>query len=112
MEGGKRLTINANQVRIYRLRKCDETEIGTGSSDNEVESRSAIERKTQQGGPVRSRNSRGRNDNPYNEEQTRSNNRIARRIADQQQQDQERKGACTRKSVSFKVLVGIDNYKS
>ncbi|GFV74887.1 uncharacterized protein TNCV_1041251 [Trichonephila clavipes] len=31
---GKRLTINADQVRIYRHRKCDETEIGTGSSDN------------------------------------------------------------------------------
>ncbi|GFT81129.1 HTH_Tnp_Tc3_2 domain-containing protein [Trichonephila clavipes] len=35
MEGGKkRLTINVDQVRIYRHRKCDETEIGTGSSDN------------------------------------------------------------------------------
>ncbi|GFW12670.1 uncharacterized protein TNCV_3883801 [Trichonephila clavipes] len=31
---GKRLTINVDQVRIYRHRKCDETEIGTGSSDN------------------------------------------------------------------------------
>ncbi|GFU75570.1 uncharacterized protein TNCV_2862851 [Trichonephila clavipes] len=31
---GKRLTINADQVRIYRHRKCDETEIGTGSLDN------------------------------------------------------------------------------
>ncbi|GFW54241.1 retrovirus-related Pol polyprotein from transposon 297 [Trichonephila clavipes] len=30
----KRLTINVDQVRIYRHRKCDETEIGTGSSDN------------------------------------------------------------------------------
>ncbi|GFS49561.1 uncharacterized protein TNCV_2968511 [Trichonephila clavipes] len=34
MESGKRLTINVDQVRIYRHRKCDETEIGTGSSDN------------------------------------------------------------------------------
>ncbi|GFS68768.1 uncharacterized protein TNCV_408721 [Trichonephila clavipes] len=33
-KAGKRLTINADQVRIYRHRKCDETEIGTGSSDN------------------------------------------------------------------------------
>ncbi|GFX63597.1 uncharacterized protein TNCV_2005261 [Trichonephila clavipes] len=31
---GKRLMINVDQVRIYRHRKCDETEIGTGSSDN------------------------------------------------------------------------------
>ncbi|GFT20899.1 uncharacterized protein TNCV_3130581 [Trichonephila clavipes] len=28
----KRLTINVDQVRIYRHRKCDETEIGTDSS--------------------------------------------------------------------------------
>ncbi|GFX82271.1 uncharacterized protein TNCV_972831 [Trichonephila clavipes] len=34
MEGGKKLTINVDQVRIYRHKKCDETEIGTGSSDN------------------------------------------------------------------------------
>ncbi|GFV07890.1 uncharacterized protein TNCV_306381 [Trichonephila clavipes] len=33
-KAGKRLTINEDQVRIYRNRKCDETEIGTGSSDN------------------------------------------------------------------------------
>ncbi|GFW88224.1 transposon Tf2-8 polyprotein [Trichonephila clavipes] len=33
-KAGKRLTINVDQVRIYRHRKCDETEIGTGSLDN------------------------------------------------------------------------------
>ncbi|GFW16972.1 uncharacterized protein TNCV_2761001 [Trichonephila clavipes] len=33
-KAGKRLTINIDQVRKYRHRKCDETEIGTGSSDN------------------------------------------------------------------------------
>ncbi|GFU68912.1 uncharacterized protein TNCV_4882391 [Trichonephila clavipes] len=33
-KAGKRLTINVDQVRIYRHRKCDEMEIGTGSSDN------------------------------------------------------------------------------
>ncbi|GFS80335.1 uncharacterized protein TNCV_3447761 [Trichonephila clavipes] len=33
-KAGKRLTINVDQVRIYHHRKCDETEIGTGSSDN------------------------------------------------------------------------------
>ncbi|GFW41780.1 retrovirus-related Pol polyprotein from transposon 17.6 [Trichonephila clavipes] len=31
-KAGKRLTINVDQVRIYRHRKCDETEIGTGNS--------------------------------------------------------------------------------
>ncbi|GFT44631.1 hypothetical protein TNCV_5084151 [Trichonephila clavipes] len=127
------------KVRIYRHRKCDETEIGTGSSDNgnlrdessgfdrvngdqmshEIkekpnrknsnahhkgiqpqtakwkgsgESRPTIERKTQQGGPVRSRKGRGRNDSPYIEEQTRSSNKNARRGGDQQQQDKERRG--------------------
>ncbi|GFT69092.1 uncharacterized protein TNCV_3904861 [Trichonephila clavipes] len=30
----KWLTIKVDQVRVYRHRKCDETEIGTGSSDN------------------------------------------------------------------------------
>ncbi|GFW68564.1 retrovirus-related Pol polyprotein from transposon 412 [Trichonephila clavipes] len=33
-KAGKRLMINVDQVRMYRHRKCDETEIGTGSSDN------------------------------------------------------------------------------
>ncbi|GFU65305.1 uncharacterized protein TNCV_315141 [Trichonephila clavipes] len=33
-KAGKRLTISVDQIRIYRHRKCDETEIGTGSSDN------------------------------------------------------------------------------
>ncbi|GFX69710.1 uncharacterized protein TNCV_1770781 [Trichonephila clavipes] len=61
----------------------------------EVESRPAMERKTQQGGPVRSRKGRGRNDNLYIEERTRSSNRNARRGGDQQRQDQERKGVCT-----------------
>ncbi|GFW75369.1 uncharacterized protein TNCV_4190231 [Trichonephila clavipes] len=33
-KAGKRLRINVDQVRIYCHRKCDETEIGTGNSDN------------------------------------------------------------------------------
>ncbi|GFY18244.1 retrovirus-related Pol polyprotein from transposon 17.6 [Trichonephila clavipes] len=209
-KAGKRLSINVDQVRIYSYRKCDETEIGTGSSDkgslrdesssfdrvqrrsNEsqdgkkkgsevkceleekglsfkndqgperkiqkgsknrvpkralssnyktnsnlpkfrkksrreetvtstttgynlrprsgkrAESRPTIERKTHQGGPVQSRKSRGRNDSPYIDERTRSNNRNARRGG----QDQERKRACTRKLVSLEVLVGNANYKS
>ncbi|GFW41267.1 hypothetical protein TNCV_1002601 [Trichonephila clavipes] len=31
-KAGKTLTVNVDQVRIYRLRKCDEIEIRTGSS--------------------------------------------------------------------------------
>ncbi|GFX88681.1 uncharacterized protein TNCV_833111 [Trichonephila clavipes] len=194
-KAGKRLTINVDQVRIYRHRKCDETEIGTGSSYNgrlrdessgfdrvqrrsndsrdckkkgsEVkreleekglsfrnnqgekhtnktnkrgslirsissswsekdrmvkkvcknerlreESRPTIERKTQQGGPVRSKKGRERNDSPYIEERTRSSNKNARRGGDQQRQDQERRGTCTKKSLSLEVLVGNAKYKS
>ncbi|GFX14005.1 uncharacterized protein TNCV_612101 [Trichonephila clavipes] len=191
-KAGKRLTINVDQVRIYRHMKCDETEIGTGSSDNgnlrdessgfdkvqrrsnesrdnkkkgsEVkreleekgllpkirkksrreetvapttsgynlrprigkreESRPTIERKTQQGGPVRSRKDifwielvllsflSLRNDSSYIEERTGSSNKNARRGADQQRQDQERRGTCTKKSLSLEVLVGNANYKS
>ncbi|GFT54601.1 retrovirus-related Pol polyprotein from transposon 17.6 [Trichonephila clavipes] len=33
-KAGKRYTVNVDQVRIYRHRKSDETEIRTGSSDN------------------------------------------------------------------------------
>ncbi|GFV36375.1 hypothetical protein TNCV_2234221 [Trichonephila clavipes] len=76
------------------------------------EFRQTIERKTQQGGPSRSRKSRERNDSPYIEEQTRSSNKNVRRGGDQQRQDQERRGTCTKKSLSLEVLVGNANYKS
>ncbi|GFW23611.1 retrovirus-related Pol polyprotein from transposon 17.6 [Trichonephila clavipes] len=196
-KAGKRLTINVDQVRIYRHRKCDETEIGTGSSDNgslrdessgfdrvqrrsnesrdgkkkgsggperkvpkgsehrvikrnlsshesnsmlpkfrkknrreetvtpttsgyslrprkrkREESRLTIERKTQQGGLVRSRKGRERNDSPYIEKRKRSSNKKARRGGDQQRQDQERRGTWTKKSLLLEVLVGNANYKS
>ncbi|GFS55637.1 uncharacterized protein TNCV_131541 [Trichonephila clavipes] len=223
-KAGKRLTINVDQVRIYRHRKCDETEIGTGSSDNgslrdessgfdrvqrrsnesrdgkkkgsEVkrelegkglsfrnsegykrsnesrsggperkvqkgsehgvnkrdlesndsnsvlprlrrknrreetvtpttsvynlrprkgkreESRLTIERKTQQGGPVRSRKDTERNYSPYIEERKRSSNKDPRRGGDQQRQNQERRGTCMKKSLSLEVLIGNVNYKS
>ncbi|GFY13723.1 uncharacterized protein TNCV_4960931 [Trichonephila clavipes] len=196
-KAGKRLTSNVDQVRIYRHRKCDETEIGTGNSDNgslhdessgfdrgqrrsndsrdgkkkgsggperkvqkgsehrvnkrnlssndtnsdlakfrkksrweetvtpttsgynlrqrigkREESRPTIEGKAQQGGPVRSRKGRERNDSPYIEERTRSSNKNARRGGDQQRQDQERRGTWTKKSLSLEVLVGNANYKS
>ncbi|GFV76357.1 uncharacterized protein TNCV_4413361 [Trichonephila clavipes] len=74
--------------------------------------RLTMERKTQQGGPVRSRKSRGKNGNPYIEERTRSGNRNARRRGDTQREEQERKGASTRRSLSLEVMVGNANYKS
>ncbi|GFU76138.1 uncharacterized protein TNCV_206821 [Trichonephila clavipes] len=79
---------------------------------NREESRLTIERKTQQGGLVRIRKGRERNDSPYIEEQTRSSNKNARRGGDQQRQDQERRGTCRKKSLSLEVLVGNANYKS
>ncbi|GFX90427.1 uncharacterized protein TNCV_2073051 [Trichonephila clavipes] len=72
----------AASVKRYRLRPRD---------GREVESRPAMEMKTQQGGPVLSRKSRGRKENPCIEERTRSGNRDARRRGDQQREDQEKK---------------------
>ncbi|GFX41008.1 uncharacterized protein TNCV_2217061 [Trichonephila clavipes] len=163
-KAGKRLTINVDQVRMYRHRKCEETEIGTGSSDNgslrdessgfdRVQRRSnesrdgkkkglevkhELEEKelsfrndqgekhtkktnkrrpipsswSEKGGPVRSRKGRERNDSPYIDERTRSSNKNARRGVDHQRQDQEGRGACTKKSLSQEVFVGNANYKS
>ncbi|GFX51061.1 uncharacterized protein TNCV_2734121 [Trichonephila clavipes] len=76
------------------------------------EFRPTIERKTQQVRPVRSRKGRERNDSPYIEKRTRSSNKNARRGGDQQRQDQERRGTCTKKSLSLEVLIGNANYKS
>ncbi|GFY26766.1 hypothetical protein TNCV_4375121 [Trichonephila clavipes] len=76
------------------------------------ESRLTIERKTQQRGPVRSRKGRERNYSPYFEERTLSSNKNPRRGGDQQRQDQERRGTCTKKTLSLEVLVGNGNYKS
>ncbi|GFV14627.1 uncharacterized protein TNCV_2586001 [Trichonephila clavipes] len=84
-----------------------------GGREGESHIGPAMEMKTQQGGPVRSRKSRGRNDNPYIEERTRSGNRNARRRGDQQREEQERKGSLIpRRSLSLEVLVGNANYKS
>ncbi|GFW09686.1 hypothetical protein TNCV_1393871 [Trichonephila clavipes] len=68
--------------------------------------------KAQQGGPFRSRKSRGRNDSPYIEKRTRSDKWNARRRGDQQQEDQEKKGASISLSISLEVLVGDANYKT
>ncbi|GFW52093.1 uncharacterized protein TNCV_2819621 [Trichonephila clavipes] len=107
-KAGKRLTINVDQTVTPTTSGCNlRPRNGKG-----VESRPTIERKTQQGGQIQSRKGRGRNDSPYIEERTRSSNKNARRGADQQRQEQERKGACTRKSLCLEVLVGNANYKS
>ncbi|GFU32753.1 uncharacterized protein TNCV_1294741 [Trichonephila clavipes] len=110
---------NYNLPKFRKKSRKEETVTPTTSGYNfrprnrkRVESRPTLERKTQQGGPVRSRKGRGRNDSPYIEERTRSSNKNARRGGDQQRQDQESKGACTRKSLSLEVLVGNANYKS
>ncbi|GFW58619.1 hypothetical protein TNCV_1579511 [Trichonephila clavipes] len=71
-------------------------------------SRLTIEKKTQQGGPVRSIKGRERNDPPYIQERTRSSNKNVRRGGDQQRQDQERRGKCTKKSLSLEVLLMFD----
>ncbi|GFU36423.1 uncharacterized protein TNCV_3100001 [Trichonephila clavipes] len=108
---------NSNLPKFRRKSRREESVTHTTNcynlrprSGKRVGSRPTIERKTLQGGPVRSRKGRGRKDSPYIEERTRSNNRYVRRGGDQQWQ--ERKGACTRKSLSLAVLVGNANYKS
>ncbi|GFW44402.1 hypothetical protein TNCV_1748311 [Trichonephila clavipes] len=58
-------------------------------SGRRVDSRPTMEMKTQLGGPVRARKSKGRNYSPYIEEQTRSGNKNTRRRGNQQQKDQE-----------------------
>ncbi|GFV52539.1 uncharacterized protein TNCV_1918571 [Trichonephila clavipes] len=187
-KAGKTLTINVDQVRIYRHRKCNETEIGTGSSDsgnlrNESSGFDRVQRRSNesrdgkkkgsevkreleekglsfrnnQGEKHTKRKRRGREGNahhkwlqsetkkgekrgvptdhreedttrrtsliqkrqrkelqkgPYIEERTRSSNKNARRGVGPQRQDQERRGTCTKKSLSQEVLVGNANYKS
>ncbi|GFV82886.1 uncharacterized protein TNCV_1179011 [Trichonephila clavipes] len=88
---------NSNLPKFRKKSRREETVTPTTSGYNlrpqsgkRAESRPTIERKTQQGGPVRSRKGRGRNDSTYIEDRTRSNNRNARRGGDQQRQDQER----------------------
>ncbi|GFV87108.1 uncharacterized protein TNCV_5113261 [Trichonephila clavipes] len=110
---------NSVLLKIRKKSRREDTVAPTTSGYNlrprigkREESRPIIERKTQQGGPVRTRKDRERNDNPYIEERTRSSNKNARRGGDQQRQDQERRGTCTKKSLSLGVLVGNANYKS
>ncbi|GFX08873.1 uncharacterized protein TNCV_761611 [Trichonephila clavipes] len=78
-----------------------------------VESRPANEKRTQQGGPVRSRGSREKQlYRPYTEEQRSSSSRNTRSRSGQQQHFQERKGgANSNRSISLEVLVDV-KYKS
>ncbi|GFX40311.1 uncharacterized protein TNCV_4319441 [Trichonephila clavipes] len=108
---------NSVLPRLRKKNRREETVTPTTSGYNlrprkgkREESRLTIERKTQQGGQVRSRKGRERNDSPYIEERTRSSNKNARQGGDQQRQDQERRGTCTKKSLSLEVLVGNANY--
>ncbi|GFV31908.1 retrovirus-related Pol polyprotein from transposon 17.6 [Trichonephila clavipes] len=76
-----------------------------------LESRPTIERKTQQGGPVRSRKGRGRNDGPT----SKSEQDQATRIPDEEVINNgktRRRKERVRESLSLEVLVGNANYKS
>ncbi|GFX52799.1 uncharacterized protein TNCV_3719891 [Trichonephila clavipes] len=110
---------NSVLARLRKKNRREETVTPTTRGYNlrprkgkKEKSRLTIERKTQQGGPVRIRKDRERNYSPYIEERTRSSNKNARRGGDQQWQDQESRGTCTKKSLSLEVLVGNANYKS
>ncbi|GFX38711.1 uncharacterized protein TNCV_4188001 [Trichonephila clavipes] len=72
------------------------------------------EKRIQQGGPVRSRRCREKQQyKPYAEEQRRSSSRNTRSRSGQQQHCQERKGfANSNRSHSMEVLVGDVNYKT
>ncbi|GFX19578.1 uncharacterized protein TNCV_2074861 [Trichonephila clavipes] len=77
-------------------------------------SQTANEKRTQQGGPVRSRRSREKQQySSYAEEQKGSSSRDTRSRRGQQQYCQERtRGAISHKSHSLEVLVGYVNYKT
>ncbi|GFV12017.1 uncharacterized protein TNCV_669481 [Trichonephila clavipes] len=117
-EKSRRIKRSKKEIIGKKRRTQDKVAVSTNRYNfrprggREVESRLAMEMKTQQGGPVRSRQGRGRKDKPYIEERTRSGNRKAKRRDDQQREDQERKGVSTRRSLSLEVLLGNTNYKS
>ncbi|GFW04338.1 transposon Ty3-I Gag-Pol polyprotein [Trichonephila clavipes] len=127
-----RLTINVDQVQ-YIVIGNDETDIGTGGSDNgslrdESSGFDRVQRRSNESRDGKKKGSeRGRHNKedqfdpekaekgsyrPYIKERTKSSNKNARRGGDQQRQDQERRGTCTKKSLSLEVLVGNANYKS
>ncbi|GFU77487.1 uncharacterized protein TNCV_3498601 [Trichonephila clavipes] len=121
-QGAKRkFSVNNNDLPFFSKRyRRDETVLPNISGYNlrqrrgpKVESRPANEKRTQQGGPVRSRGSREKQQyRPYAEEQ-RSSSRNTRSRSGQQKHCQERKdGANNNKSLSLEVLVGDVNYKT
>ncbi|GFY29914.1 uncharacterized protein TNCV_4072271 [Trichonephila clavipes] len=125
-KAGKRLTINVDHVRIYRHRKCDETEIGTGSSDNgslcdESSGFDRVQRRSNESQDGKKKGARQNEEDQFDPEKaeegtiaptSKNEHKNARRGGDQQRQDQERRGACTKKSLSLEVLVGNASYKS
>ncbi|GFV96598.1 hypothetical protein TNCV_3260621 [Trichonephila clavipes] len=99
----KRINSNAHHKRLQpQTTKWKKSGVPTSHREEDTTRRTNSFQKRQ----------RKENDSPYIEERTRSNIKNARRGDDQQRQDQERKGACTRKSLSLEVLVGNANYKS
>ncbi|GFV28553.1 uncharacterized protein TNCV_3985041 [Trichonephila clavipes] len=82
-------TLSSNDTNVlpkYRKKRRTQEKVAASTSryslrprgGREVESRPPMDMKTQQGGPAQSRKSRGRNDSPYIEKRTRSDNWNAR----------------------------------
>ncbi|GFV81894.1 uncharacterized protein TNCV_1057811 [Trichonephila clavipes] len=115
-------TGSCNDLPHFRKRfRTEETMMPSTSGNNlrprggaKVESRPANKTRSQQGGPVRSRRSREKQQyNPYAEEQRRSSSRNARSRRGQQQHCQELKGGANSQNThSLEVLVGDVNYKT
>ncbi|GFV49152.1 uncharacterized protein TNCV_236861 [Trichonephila clavipes] len=115
------LSSNCTNSVLPKYRKRDRTEETVISSTSGynlrprngkiVDSRPTMEMKTQQGGAVRARNSKGKHYSPYIEEQARSGNMNT--IRGSQQNGQDRKGGANiHRSISLEILVGDANYKS
>ncbi|GFV61350.1 uncharacterized protein TNCV_445661 [Trichonephila clavipes] len=112
---GKRLTINVDQKEKLKRRDSDKRLQPQTTKWKASGVPTDHKGKKQQGGPVQSRKGRGRNDSPYIEERSRSINKNADEEVinnGKTRKGKERKGACTRKSLSLEVLVGNANYKS
>ncbi|GFX88816.1 uncharacterized protein TNCV_2575231 [Trichonephila clavipes] len=81
--------------------------------DAKMEFRPANEKRTQQGGPVRARGSRDKQQfRPYTEEQRRSSSRNTRSRIGQQHFQERKGGANSSRSISLEVLIGDVNDKS
>ncbi|GFU00691.1 uncharacterized protein TNCV_4818551 [Trichonephila clavipes] len=106
-----------NDLSKFRKKgRTEETVIPSTSGYNlrprkgtKAESRRTIE--PQQEGPVRVRNSREKHYSPYIEEQARSGSKNTRRGSQQQNGQERKRGANTKRSISLEVLIGDVNYK-